>query len=60
MRDFGTLALVDNEQVLASCRGVIQGLVRYHPAGAVHSAAPEPDPTNPGDITVGRFSIHIP
>ncbi|MGA2925881.1 MAG: hypothetical protein ABSG43_07780 [Solirubrobacteraceae bacterium] len=52
--------LVDNEQVLASCHGIIRGLVRYHPASAIHSAAPEPDPTNPGDITVGRFSLLLP
>jgi hypothetical protein len=52
--------LVDNEDVLASCHGILRGLVRYHPASAIHSAAPEPDPTNPGDITVGRFSLRIP
>lgn len=52
--------LVDNEHVLASCHGVLHGLVRYHPTSAIHSAAPEPDPTNPGDITVGRFSFRIP
>ena len=52
--------LVDTEPVLASCHGTIRGLVRYHPASAIHSGAPEPDPTNPGDITVGRFSLRIP
>ena len=52
--------LVDNEDVLASCHGILRGLVRYHPASAIHSGAPEPDPTNPGDITVGRFSLQIP
>jgi hypothetical protein len=52
--------LVDTEPVLASCHGIIRGLVRYHPASAIHSPAPEPDPTNPGDITVGRFSLRIP
>ena len=52
--------LVDDEHVLASCHGTIRGLVRYHPASAIHSAAPEPDSTNPGDITVGRFSLRIP
>jgi hypothetical protein len=52
--------LVDNEPVLASCHGIIRGLVRYHPASAIHSGAPEPDPTNPGDITVGRFSLRLP
>jgi hypothetical protein len=49
-----------NEPVLASCHGTIRGLVRYHPASAIHSAAPEPDPTNPGDVTVGRFSLRLP
>jgi hypothetical protein len=52
--------LVDTEPVLASCHGILRGLVRYHPASAIHSGAPEPDPTNPGDITVGRFSLRIP
>jgi hypothetical protein len=52
--------LLDNEPVLASCHGIIRGLVRYHPASAIHSGAPEPDPTNPGDITVGRFSLRLP
>lgn len=52
--------LADNENVLASCHGTLHGLVRYHPASAIHSAAPEPDPTNPGDITVGRFSLRLP
>ena len=52
--------LVDTERVLASCRGTIQGLVRYHPASAIHSPAPEPDPINPGDLTVGRFSLRLP
>jgi hypothetical protein len=52
--------LVVTEPVLASCHGIIRGLVRYHPASAIHSAAPEPDPTNPGDITVGRFSLRLP
>ena len=52
--------LVDTEPVLASCRGIIRGLVRYHPTSAIHSAAPEPDATNPGDITVGRFSLQMP
>jgi hypothetical protein len=52
--------LVDTEAVLASCHGIIRGLVRYHPASAIHSAAPEPDPTNPGDTTVGRFSLLLP
>jgi hypothetical protein len=52
--------LADNEDVLASCHGILHGLVRYHPASAIHSAAPEPDPTNPGDITVGRFSLRLP
>ncbi len=52
--------LVDTEHVLASCRGTIQGLVRYHPASAIRSPAPEPDPKNPGDITVGRFSLRLP
>lgn len=51
--------LVDNEPVLASCHGIIRGLVRYHPASAVHSPAPEPDPVDPGDITVGRFSLRL-
>lgn len=52
--------LVDNEQVPASCHGIIHGLLRYHPASAIHSPAPEPNPTNPGDITVGRFNLRIP
>jgi hypothetical protein len=52
--------LVDTEPVLASCHGIIRGLVRYHPASAIHSPAPEPDPTDPGDITVGRFSVRLP
>jgi hypothetical protein len=52
--------LVDTEPILASCHGIIRGLVRYHPASAIHSPAPEPDPTNPGDITVGRFSLRLP
>jgi hypothetical protein len=52
--------LVDIEPVLASCHGIIHGLVRYHPASAVHSPAPEPDPIDPGDITVGRFSLRLP
>ncbi|MGO9900010.1 MAG: hypothetical protein ACLP0J_10020 [Solirubrobacteraceae bacterium] len=52
--------LVDTEPVLASCHGIIRGLVRYHPASAIHSGAPEPDPTDPGDITVGRFSLRFP
>ncbi len=52
--------LIDNEQVLASCHGIIHGLVRYHPASAIHSPAPEPDPIDPGDITVGRFNLRIP
>ena len=52
--------LVDTERVLASCRGTIHGLVRYHPASAIHSPAPEPDPINPGDLTVGRFSLRLP
>ncbi len=52
--------IVDNQQVLTSCHGILHGLVRYHPASAIHSAAPEPDPTNPGDITVGRFNLHLP
>jgi hypothetical protein len=52
--------LLDRESVLASCHGIIRGLVRYHPASAIHSPAPEPDPTDPGDITVGRFSLRIP
>lgn len=51
--------LTDKESVLASCHGIIHGLVRYHPSGAVHSAAPEPDLTNPGDITVGYFSFRV-
>lgn len=52
--------LVDTEPVLASCHGIIRGLVRYHPTSAVHSPAPEPDPTDPGDITVGRFNLRLP
>jgi hypothetical protein len=52
--------IVETESALASCHGIIRGLIRYHPASAIHSAAPEPDPTNPGDITVGRFSLRIP
>ena len=52
--------MVDNEAVLASCHGIIRGLVRYHPASAIHSAAPAPHPTNPGDITVGRFTSDSP
>jgi hypothetical protein len=52
--------LVVYEPVLASCHGIIHGLVRYHPASAIHSPAPEPDLTDPGDITVGRFSLRIP
>ena len=51
--------LVDDVPVLASCHGVVQGLVRYHPASAIHSPAPEPDPIDPGDIVVGRFSLRI-
>jgi hypothetical protein len=52
--------LVDTEPVLASCHGIIHGLVRYHPASAIHSPAPEPDPIDPGDITVGRFTLRLP
>jgi hypothetical protein len=52
--------LADNEPVLASCHGIIRGLVRYHPASAIHSGAPAPQATNPGDITVGRFSLRLP
>ena len=52
--------LVDTEPVLASCNGIIRGLVRYHPASAIHRGAPEPDPTDPGSITVGRFSLRLP
>jgi hypothetical protein len=52
--------LVDHGEVLASCRGVVHGLVRYHPASAIHSPAPEPDPVDPGDIVVGRFSLRLP
>lgn len=51
--------LLDTEQMLASCHGIIRGLIRYHPASAIHSPAPEPDPVDPGDIIVGRFSIRI-
>jgi hypothetical protein len=52
--------LVDTEPVLSSCHGIIRGLVRYHPASAIHSGAPEPDAIDPGDITVGRFSLRLP
>ena len=52
--------LVDTESVFASCRGLVRGLVRYHPAGAIHSGAPAPQAKNPGDITVGRFSLRLP
>lgn len=52
--------LVDHESALASCHGTIHGIVRYHPASAIHSAAPAPQVTNPGDITVGRFSLRLP
>jgi len=51
--------LVENETTLASCRGTVQGLVRYHPASAIHSPAPEPDRVDPGDIIVGRFSLRL-
>jgi hypothetical protein len=52
--------IVENEDVLASCHGIIHGLVRYHPASAIHSPAPEPDPIDPGDIIVGRFNLRLP
>jgi hypothetical protein len=52
--------VVDKEDVLASCHGIIRGLIRYHPASAIHSGAPAPQATNPGDITVGRFNLRLP
>ena len=52
--------IVEKEDCLASCHGIIHLLVRYHPASAIHSAAPAPQVTNPGDITVGRFNLRLP
>lgn len=51
--------LTFDELVLAGCHGIVQGVIRYHPRGAGGSA-PEPDPTDPNSIQVGRFSIRIP
>lgn len=51
--------LTFDELVLAGCHGIVRGVIRYHPHGAGGSA-PEPDPTDPNSIRVGRVSIRIP
>jgi hypothetical protein len=43
----------------SGCHGMIDGLVRYHPASAIHSPAPEADRHAKGDITVGSFRVRI-